>query len=113
MINKKDFQALAAQVELPYFNTDLHTLNDHVIRMSIMTHGYPWHLHPNSDETFIGVEDIVLIETPEGVIEIGPGTSVTIPANMPHRTGPKGTRSVNLTVEKLDMQTEFIDALNS
>ncbi len=89
MIAKKDFQHIADQHREPYFNTDLHTLNDHVIRMSVMTHGYPWHYHPNSDETFIGVEDTVLIETPEGIIEVSPGTSVTIPANMPP-DGPQG-----------------------
>ena len=101
---------MAAENREPYFNTILGNVNDHVVRMSVMTSPYPWHLHPNSDETFIGVEGVVLIETPEGVFELTPGSSITIPRNMPHRTRPKDARSVNLTVEKADLLTELIKA---
>jgi len=99
---------MAEENSEPYFNTVINTLNDHVVRMSVMTSAYPWHLHPNSDETFIGVEGIVIIETMEGIFELTPGSSITIPRNMQHRTRPKGGRSVNLTVEKADIQTKFI-----
>jgi mannose-6-phosphate isomerase-like protein (cupin superfamily) len=107
MLEKKDFRAMAGQNREPYFNTAINLLNDHVVRLSVMTSPYPWHWHPNSDETFIGVEGTVLIETPEGLFELTPGCSITIPCNMPHRTQPQGARSVNLTVEKADMQTVF------
>lgn len=100
---------MAEENSEPYFNTVINTLNDHVVRLSVMTSPYPWHLHPNSDETFIGVDGTVLIETPEGVLELTPGSSITIPRNMPHRTQPKGVRSVNLTVESADMQTVFTE----
>lgn len=108
MPEKNDFAAMAAQNRAPYFNTVINHLNDHVVRMGIMTAPYPWHLHPDSDETFIGVEGTVIIETPEGEFKLTPGTSLTIPRNMPHRTRPGGERSVNLTVEKADMETIFI-----
>jgi mannose-6-phosphate isomerase-like protein (cupin superfamily) len=98
---------MAEENKEPYFNTIISNVNDHVVRMSVMTSPYSWHLHPNSDETFIGVEGTVFIETPDGVSELTPGSSITIPRNMPHRTGPKGARSVNLTVERADMQTKF------
>jgi mannose-6-phosphate isomerase-like protein (cupin superfamily) len=90
-----------------YFNTIVSFVNDHVIRLSIMTHPYPWHVHPNSDETFIGVEGTVIIETLYNRIELTPGTSVTIPRNELHRSFPLGERSVNLTVGSKDMHTDF------
>jgi mannose-6-phosphate isomerase-like protein (cupin superfamily) len=109
MPEKSDFGRLAAENLAPYFNTVINTVNDHVVRVSVMTSPFPWHLHPNSDETFVGIEGIVLIETPDAVFELTPGSSMTIPKNMPHRTGPKGARSVNLTVEAADLKTEFLD----
>jgi len=109
MLERNEFKREAAENKEAYFNAVINNINDHVIRMSIMTSAYPWHLHPNSDETFIGVEGTVLVETPDGVFELTPGSSLTIPRDMPHRTRPKGPRSVNLTVEKADMQTEFME----
>jgi len=109
MLEKKDFGVMAAQVSEPYFNTVIGEVNDHVVRMSIMTSPYPWHLHPDSDETFIGVEGVVVIETREGVFELTPGSSITIPRGVQHRTRPKGVRSVNLTVEREDIQTVFAE----
>src|SRR5438445_4818657 len=110
MLEKNEFGRTAAENTAPYFNTPINNVNDHVVRMSIMTSSYPWHLHPNSDETFIGVEGIIVIETPEGIFELTPGSSITIPQNMPHRTRPKGARCVSLTVEKADLTTQFIEA---
>ena len=107
-MDKKDFAGIAAATTEPYLNTLLTSVNDHVVRMSVMTTPYPWHSHPNSDETFIGVEGVVIIETNEGVFELTPGSSLTIPRDMPHRTRPKGTRSVNLTVERANIKTAFV-----
>jgi mannose-6-phosphate isomerase-like protein (cupin superfamily) len=106
----KEFSVLLAQHAEPYFNTVLDTVNDHVVRISRMTSPYPRHSHPNSDETFIGIEGVVLIETTSGIFELTPGSSITIPRNMVHSTRPKGERSVNLTVERADMQTVFAAA---
>lgn len=103
-----DFKALADSTTLPYFNTIINTVNDHIVRMGIMTEAYHWHIHPNSDETFIGVEGTVIIETPAETYELTPGTCITIPQGMQHRTSPKGERSVNLTVENAAMETVFI-----
>lgn len=111
MIEKIDFGKLAASVGEPYFNTIINTVNDHVVRMGIMTSPYRWHYHPNSDETFIGVEGTVIIETRDMLYELTPGTSVTIPMGILHRTRPAGERSVNLTVERADMETVFVDAV--
>ena len=107
-MQKNDFNAILARNAEPYFNTTLETVNDHVVRISRMTTPYPWHSHPNSDETFIGVEGVVIIETENGKFELTPGSSITIPRGVAHRTRPKGERSVNLTVEKADMETVFL-----
>ncbi|MFD0749255.1 hypothetical protein ACFQZS_03820 [Mucilaginibacter calamicampi] len=47
-----DPTALAAAIEEKYCNTVISELNDHVVRKGIMTEPYPWHYHPDSDETF-------------------------------------------------------------
>jgi mannose-6-phosphate isomerase-like protein (cupin superfamily) len=106
-LEKIEFARMAELSREAYFNTAVGVVNDHVVRVSVMTTAYPWHWHPNSDETFIGVEGIVIIETLEGEVELTPGSSVTVPRNMVHRTRPKGERSVNLTVERGDMETVF------
>ncbi len=39
-----------------YLNEILATVNDHVVRVSVMTEPYFWHRHPESDETFLVLE---------------------------------------------------------
>ncbi len=103
-----DPAALATANLEPYLNKVVSTLNDHVVRMGVMTTPYQWHYHPNSDETFIGYEGIVIIETKNAVFELAPGMIVTIPKGVPHQTRPKSQRSVNLTIERADAETIFI-----
>ena len=45
-----------ASGRVEYENHVLANVNDHVVRISVMTHTYHWHLHPNSDETFLVIE---------------------------------------------------------
>jgi mannose-6-phosphate isomerase-like protein (cupin superfamily) len=88
-----------------YENSVLSVVNDHVIRISLMTEPYFWHLHPNSDETFIGVEGTVILELDDQRIELGPGQIFTVPKGVKHRTAPAGSRSVNLTIERANIVT--------
>jgi mannose-6-phosphate isomerase-like protein (cupin superfamily) len=88
-----------------YANHALTNINDHVVRISIMTEDFYWHYHPNSDETFIVLEGIMLLDSETGTIEIGKGQMITVAANVRHRTRPKGPRSVNLTIELADIET--------
>lgn len=92
-----------------YFNDILTGVNDHVIRVSVMTSPYFWHLHPNSDETFLVVEGCVIIDLEDSTIQLLPGQLFTIPRNIKHRTRPKGNRSVNLTVESADLETIILE----
>ncbi|RFZ82192.1 cupin domain-containing protein [Mucilaginibacter terrenus] len=92
-----------------YRNFPLTHLNDHVIRMSIMTGDFYWHYHPNSDETFMVVEGVLLLDLEEGTLELNKGQMATVPKNMLHRTRAANGRSVNLTVELTAMETVRID----
>ena len=92
-----------------YANLSLTWVNDHVIKVSVMTQDYYWHYHPNSDETFLGIEGVLLIDVETETIELLPGQLVTIPKNVIHRTRPKGERSVNLTVEHGQIETVRVE----
>jgi mannose-6-phosphate isomerase-like protein (cupin superfamily) len=88
-----------------YANLPLALVNDHVVRVSVMTEPYFWHLHPNSDESFLVMEGSIFIDLDTTTIELLPSQLFTIPKNTPHRTRPGGKRSVNLTFEGQDIET--------
>lgn len=92
-----------------YHNRSLATVNDHEIRMSVMTRQFRWHRHPDSDETFYGVDGELVIEFESGEVVVEPGEFVTVPAGTRHRTRPAGARSVNLTFERVGAATVFED----
>ena len=91
--------------EVKYDNHPIASVNDHVIRISVMTQPYHWHLHPNSDETFLVIEGGLNIEFEDGTLELGPGQMVTVPRGLRHRTRPVSNRSVNLTFEAANAET--------
>jgi len=88
-----------------YKNIPLSLINDHIVRLSVMTESFYWHYHPNSDETFLVVEGILCIDLEDRTVELAPGQLFTVPANVRHCTRPREDRSVNLTFELADMQT--------
>ncbi|MDQ2771409.1 MAG: cupin domain-containing protein [Bacteroidota bacterium] len=88
-----------------YTNFPLSLVNDHVVRMSIMEEPFYWHYHPNSDEVFLVIEGVLIIELETQTVELSAGQLFTIPAGVKHRTRPRGTRSINLTFEKSAMET--------
>lgn len=91
-----------ADTQAIYENHPIADVNDHVVRISVMTTPYHWHHHPNSDETFISVEGGLEIEFEDGIRVLKPGQLLTVPKGVRHRTRPVGARSVNLTVEARD-----------
>mgnify|MGYP003577983620 CR=1 FL=1 len=101
--------ALSRIIRDPYHNRLLGRVNDHEIRMSVMTQPYRWHHHPDSDETFYGVDGELIIEFADGEVVVRPGDFVTVPAGTRHRTRPAGARSVNLTFERIGAATVFED----
>jgi len=92
-----------------YDNHPVAAVNDHVIRISIMTEPYHWHFHPNSDESFLVLEGRLCIEFEDGVVELSPGQLLTIPRGTLHCTRPVGDRSVNLTFESADARTIAVE----
>ena len=95
----------AAGIKELYKNIPLTFINDHVIRLSVMTQPFYWHLHPNSDESFLAIEGGLLIDLENTTIELLPGQLFTIPKNTSHRTRPMGDKSVNITFELRDIET--------
>ena len=89
-----------------YDNHPVANINDHVVRISTMTQPYHWHSHPNSDETFLVIEGGLVIEFEHGEIQLTQGQMTTIPRGLRHRTYPVGGRSVNLTFEAANTETE-------
>lgn len=98
---------LSAEVTEKYRNVSLGEVNDHDVRLSVMTEQFRWHRHPDSDETFLGVDGELVIEFADHELVVAPGQLVTVPAGVLHRTRPAGKRSVNLTFEQLDAETIF------
>jgi mannose-6-phosphate isomerase-like protein (cupin superfamily) len=94
-----------------YINFPLAGVNNHIVRVGVMTEPYFWHYHPNSDETFLVMEGIVIIDLEDKTIELHAGQLFTIPKNVKHRTRPKGDRSVNITFELGDMETVRVDVI--
>lgn len=99
--------ALQREISLPYWNEALTTVNDHEIRMSVMTEAFGWHLHPGSDETFMAVEGGIVITLEGSEIILAPGEMFTVPRGTLHKTRPLGDRSVNLTFERANAETVF------
>src|SRR3546814_19454912 len=61
-----------------YDNRSIATVNDHEIRLSVMTSGFPWHRHPDSDETFAVLEGELVIEFEAGEVILKPGQMLTV-----------------------------------
>ncbi len=91
-----------------YNNHPIAHLNDHVIRVSVMTEPYPWHCHPNSDETFLVLEGGLFIDFEKQTVQLLPGQMLTVDRGVHHRTRPLGERSVNLTFERKDTRTDLL-----
>lgn len=93
----------------PYKNIPIARVNDHVVRMGVMTEPYFWHLHPESDESFLVIEGSIFIDLEDHTVELFPNQLFTIPKNVIHRTRPNGVRSVNLTFESGNITTVRVE----
>lgn len=105
-----DLARTAAEVSGSYANFVLTTVDDHVVRMSVMTEPFYWHRHPGADETFLVVDGTVLLETANEQVELRAGQLYTVPGGLAHITSPVTARSVNITIEKIGMTTERVNA---
>ncbi len=94
-----------SSTDADYDNHPIAHVNDHVVRISVMTRPYHWHFHPNSEEAFLVLEGGLKIEFDDGALELGPGQMITVPRGVRHRTSPIGDRSVNLTFESASAES--------
>jgi mannose-6-phosphate isomerase-like protein (cupin superfamily) len=100
-----NLSAVAAQAKAGYFNQVMAKVNDHAVHLSVMDAPFFWHFHPDSDEVFIVIEGVLLIELETARYELKPGEMLMVPAGVRHRTSPLTSRSVNLTVEKTNAES--------
>ena len=91
-----------------YDNHPIAQVNDHEVRISTMTEAYPWHSHPDSDESFLVLEGGLFIDIDDRSIELLPGQMFTVNRGVRHRTRPIGERSVNLTFERAHARIEML-----
>jgi mannose-6-phosphate isomerase-like protein (cupin superfamily) len=91
-----------------YDNHPIAKINDHEVRVSIMTEEYQWHCHPDSDESFLALEGGIFIDFDDRTVELLPGNMLTVERGVRHRTRPIGERSVNLTFERAGTRTEML-----
>jgi mannose-6-phosphate isomerase-like protein (cupin superfamily) len=104
-----DLISEAASVSEPYRNSVIQRVNGSCLRLAVFDDVFQWHLHPTSDELFLVVEGLLVIDLDGGVeLRLGPWQAVTIPAGTIHRTRAIG-RTVNLCFEALDADTKFVD----
>jgi len=101
--------AIARTLTAGYDNRALANVDDHVVRMSVMTADYHWHHHPDSDETFLVIDGRLGIDFDDGTIELEEGQMATIPAGRVHRTRPLTARTVNLTFERADAASVAVE----
>ena len=92
-----------------YDNHAIAQVNDHEVRISVMTEPFYWHCHPDSDESFLALEGGLFIGFDDRTVELLPGQMITVERGVRHRTRPIGTRSVNLTFERAGARTEKLD----
>ena len=95
--------SLSRRISDQYSNQLLGRVNDHEIRMSVMTEQYRWHQHPDSDETFFGVDGELIIEFDGRQIIVQPGHFVTVPA------GTTPDASVRTSLCQSDIRTYWIE----
>jgi mannose-6-phosphate isomerase-like protein (cupin superfamily) len=91
-----------------YKNHPIARVNDHEVRISVMTEAYHWHCHPDSDESFLALEGGLFIDFDDRTVKLMPGHMITVKRGVRHRTRPMGKRSVNLTFERAGAQTEAL-----
>jgi mannose-6-phosphate isomerase-like protein (cupin superfamily) len=108
-LNLLDVMRKAKELSGKYENLVLAQINDHVLRISLMTEPFFWHFHPNSDETFLGLEGTVILELENRVITLEAGQLFTVPKGVRHRTAPADGRSVNLTIELAAIETVRVE----
>jgi mannose-6-phosphate isomerase-like protein (cupin superfamily) len=97
-----DLQREALSAQGDWKNWVLTSVNDHVVRLSVMSRDFHWHRHTNSDEVLMPIEGSLIVDFEDQSMTIPPGEFVRVPRNALHRTRPAGDRVVTLSFEHRD-----------
>ena len=105
-----DIQAVQSGVVDAYRNQVLLDVNSDCMRLSVFEGQYRWHMHPDTDELFLVAAGELRIEFEDGAAAtLTEWQSIVVPAGVVHRTRAVG-RTVNVTFEKQNAQTIFVDS---
>jgi mannose-6-phosphate isomerase-like protein (cupin superfamily) len=103
-----DLKKEAGQVTDTYKNFVLFNVNQHCVRLAVMSGEYRWHRHPHSDECFLIVEGEFEIDLDDGrLVVLKPWQMFTIPAGVRHRTRAR-MRTVNICFEEQQAYREVV-----
>lgn len=69
-----------------WWNTSLSQVNESLIRLGIFEGEFHWHHHDNEDEFFFVISGKLLLDLPEGTIELKQSQGYTVPKGVEHRT---------------------------
>ena len=92
----------ASRVADDWKNWVLANVNDHVVRVSVLTRAFHWHRHVNSDEVLLALEGSLIVDFEDQSLSVAAGQFVRVPRNVLHRTRPGGERVVTLSFEHKD-----------
>ena len=101
-IGKINLHEEATRVASDWENFPLADVNDHVVRLSVMTRDFHWHRHANSDEVLMPVEGTLVVDFEDRSLTLAVGEFVRVPRNVLHRTRPGGDKVVTLSFEHKD-----------
>jgi mannose-6-phosphate isomerase-like protein (cupin superfamily) len=71
--------------------TELHSykiiaqMNDYYFKLVKAKRDFVWHLHPVTDEVFIGIEGRFTLATRDAVFEINEGEMIVVPRGVEHK----------------------------
>ena len=101
-IAKIDMKQETSGVADDWKNWVLANVNDHVVRISVMTRDFHWHRHSNSDEVLLPLEGSLIVDFEDQSMTVATGEFVLVPRNVRHRTRPAGKKVVTLSFEHKD-----------
>jgi mannose-6-phosphate isomerase-like protein (cupin superfamily) len=93
-----DVQSIIDATGVKWTNFTLSKVNDSLIRMGIFEGEFHWHHHDMEDEFFYVISGKLLLDLPDGTIELLPKQGFTVPMGTEHRTRAE-ERTVVLMVE--------------
>jgi mannose-6-phosphate isomerase-like protein (cupin superfamily) len=93
-----DVQEVVDATKEKWMNCTLSHVNDSLIRMGIFEGEFHWHHHDREDEFFYVVSGKLLLDLPEGTVELLPLQGFTVPRGVEHRTRAQ-EKTVVLMVE--------------